>query len=329
MPAPRAAVLLNPLSGRVRRRPEAVRALAREIGGDRYAEASDPHAMADAVAGFDLGEDDLLCIVAGDGTLHGALTALERQRPLGPWPILAAAPGGTTNMTARDLGSAGRLLPWLNALRGREAQAAGLGPARNAGEGRLLTRPVLRIAIPGGNPLVGLILGAGTASAGVDFFNRRLRPLGIPEALGSPLALVRTLLAMAAGGRELDRMVPSMTVRVEGGPELDGPALLLGVSTLHRVVIGARPFWGVGGGPIHVTLVERSAKAIFRSVPRLILGRPGDRLTPERGWHSHDTPRIAVAFDGPYIVDGEVYLARSGDGPLEITAAREVRWWVP
>jgi len=326
MPAPRRAVLLNPLSGRVRRSPDAVRALAREIGGDRYAEASDPHAMADAVAAFDLGEDDILCIVAGDGTLHAALTALERQRPHGPWSTIAAAPGGTTNMAARDLGSAGRLVPWLHALR---RWAAKRTAASGADEGRLVTRPVLRIAIHGADPLVGLILGAGTVSAGVDFFNRRLRPLRIPEAVGSPVALVRTLLAMALGGRGLDRMAPSMTVRVEGGPDLDGPALLLAVSTLHRVVIGARPFWGAGGGPIHLTLVERTAKAIFRSVPRLILGRPGNRLTPERGWHSHDTVRIEVTLDGTYIVDGELYHARSTDGPLEITAAREVRWWVP
>lgn len=315
MPAPRPAVLLNPLSGRVRHRPEAVRALARKIGGERYAEASDPRAMADAVAAFDLAEDDVLCVVAGDGTLHAALTALERQRPRGPWPTIAAAPGGTTNMAARDLGPAGKLVPWLQALRDTP--------------GRIVIRPVLRIAVPGADPLVGLILGAATVSAGVEFFNRRLRPLGIPEAVGSPIALVRTLLAMAVGGRRLDRMAPSMTVRVEGGPDLDGPALLLGVSTLHRVVIGARPFWGAGGGPIHLTLVERTAKAIFRSVPRLILGRPGDRLTPERGWHSHDTARIRVAFDAAYIVDGELYHARSADGPLEITADREVRWWVP
>ena len=329
MPAPCPAVLLNPLSGRVRRRPEAVRALARRICGDRYAEASEPAAIAAAVAAFDLGESDLLCVVAGDGTLHAALTALERLRPHGPWPILAAAPGGTTNMAARDLGAAGRLLPWLAALSGWGAQADTQGAAGSGGRGHLVTRPVLRIAIPGAHSLVGLILGAGTVSAGVDFFNRRLRPFGIPEVVGSPIALARTLLIMALGGRGMDRMAPTMTVRVEGGPELDGPALLLGVSTLHRVVIGARPFWGTGGGPIRLTLVERNAKAIFRSVPRFILGRPGDRLTPERGWHSLNAARIEVAFGGPFIVDGEVYHARAADGPMEITAAREVRWWTP
>ncbi len=327
MPAPRPAVLLNPLSGRVRHRPAEVRALAREIGGDRYAEASDPHAMADAVAAFNLDEDDLLCIVAGDGTLHGALTALERQRPHGPWPLIAAAPGGTTNMAARDLGSAGGLVPWLHALRRRAAgstAAAGAGP-----HGRLVTRPVLRVAVPGRDPMVGLFFGAATVSAGVEYFNRRLRPLGIPERLGSPLAIVRTLLAMAVGGRGLDRMSSAMRVRVEGGPELDGPMVFLVVSTLHRVIVGARPFWGAGTGPIHLTLVERTAAGIFRGVPRFAVGRPGNRLTPERGWHSHDTPRIEVAFDAAFIVDGELYHARSADGPLEITAPREVRWWVP
>jgi hypothetical protein len=311
----------------VLRRPDAVRALARHIGGDRYAEASAPRAMAEAVAAFDLAEDDLLCVVAGDGTLHAVLTALERQRPQGPWPRIAAAPGGTTNMTARDLGAAGGLVPWLRAL--RRWASSGATPAGAEPGGRFVTRPVLRIAVPGSEPLAGLFFGAGTVSAGVDFFNRRLRPLGIPERVGSPIAIVRTLLAMAMGGSGLDRMSPSMRVRVDGGPELDGPAVLLAVSTLRRVIIGARPFWGRGEGPIHLTLVKRSAKAIFRSVPRVALGRPGNRLTPERGWHSHDTARLELTFDGPYIVDGELYHAHAADGPLEVTAEREVRWWVP
>jgi len=320
MPTPRPAVLLNPLSGRVRRDPDAVRALARRLGGERYAEAAEPVAMANAVASFGLGEDDILCVVAGDGTLHAALTALERQRPDGPWPVLAAAPGGTTNMAARDLGSAGKLVPWLEAL--------------GASRGRLVRRPALRIAPAGAEPMVGLIMGVGTASAGVDFFNTRLRPLGIPEAIGSPISIVRTLGVMALGGSRLDRMAPEMRVVVGSGAERDGlefsgPALLLAVSTLHRLIIGARPFWGGGDGPIHLTLAERSAKAIFRSVPRLILGRPGNRLTPERGWHSHDTARLSVTFDGPHIVDGEMYHACAADGPIEITATREVRWWVP
>lgn len=335
MPKPCPAVLLNPLSGRVRRDPNAVRREARRIAGDRYAEAAEPAAMAEAVASFGLGEEDLLCVVAGDGTLHAALTALERQRPDGPWPMVAAAPGGTTNMTARDLGAGGKLVPWLEAL---GTWCDGDPP------GRLVRRPVLRIAPAGAEPMVGLILGVGTASAGVDFFNTRLRPLGIPEAIGSPISIVRTLGVMALGGSRLDRMAPGMHVVVGSGSERGGPrpgcasgsgldlsfpALLLAVSTLHRVIIGARPFWGRGDGPIHMTLVERSARAIFRSVPRLILGRPGDRLTPERGWHSHDTARLQVTFDGPYIVDGELYHASAAEGPIEITADREVRWWVP
>jgi hypothetical protein len=324
MPA-RFVVLLNPAAGRVRRRPDAVRALARSIGGDDYVEATDPRGMAEAIARLDPREDDVLCVVAGDGTLHGVLTALERWCPTGPWPVVAAAPGGTTNMTARDLGPAGRLVPWLEALRTWKERAASYDDVRT----RLVQRPVLRISPGRAEPLSGTILGAGLVSDGVDFAARRLKPVGIPERLASPIALVRMLAAIAFGGSALDRMALPMRIRVDGELELRAPGVGLAVSTLDRLVIGARPFWGASGGPIHMTFVERTADAILRSVPRAILGRPGRRMTAERGWHSHHAARIELAFDGPYVVDGELYHARLAEGPLEITAPRVVRWWVP
>jgi len=324
MPA-RVAVLLNPTSGRVRRRPEAVRALARSIAGDRYAEATDGRGMTDAIRALALAEDDVLCVVAGDGTLHGVLTALGRERPDGPWPILAAAPGGTTNMTARDLGAAGRLVPWLEALQSWKERGSSYGDAGT----RLVLRRVLRISPGGAAPLSATVFGAGLVCEGVDFAARRLKPAGIPERLASPIALGRMLAAIALGSRSLDRMAPPMRIRVDGEPELRARGLGLAVSTLDRLVIGARPFWGAGGGPIHMTFVERGADAVLRSVPRAILGRPGRRMTPERGWHSHHATRIELAFDGPFIVDGELHRARAADGPLEITAPRVVRWWVP
>ena len=324
MPAPRVAVLLNPLSGRVRRRAAAVGARARELAGSLYAEASEPAGMEKAVLGFALGADDILCVAAGDGTLHAVLTALERHRPEGGWPVLAAAPGGTTNMTVRDLGPSVGLLAYLEEL--VRSKAAGGGPDA---PGRIVARPVLRIAAPGREPLAGMFFGTGTVSAGVEFFNRRLRPSGIPEAVGSPVAIVRTLLALAIGGRSLDRLAPHMHVSVDGGPVLEGPVVFLVASTLDRLIIGARPYWGDGQGPIHLTLVEREAKGMFRHVPRLALGRAGDRLTPERGWHSHDTSRALLGLDGPFIVDGELHFATSGAGPLELTASRTVRFWMP
>ncbi len=324
MSAPRVAVLLNPLSGRVRRRAAAVREGARALAGPLYAEASEPVSMGDAVVGFSLEADDVLCLVAGDGTLHAVLTALERSRPDGAWPVLAVAPGGTTNMTVRDLGPAVSLLAYLEELQRWKAVAG-----RPGAPGRLVERPVLRIAAPGSEPLAGMFFGTATVSAGVEFFNRRLRPSGIPEAVGSPLAIVRTLLSLAVRGRSLDGLSPRMRVHVNGGPVLEGPVVFLVASTLDRLIVGARPYWGDGEGPIHLTLVEREAQGLFRHVPRLALGRAGDRLTPERGWHSHDTPRALLALDGPFIVDGELHLATSAAAPLELTASRVARFWMP
>jgi len=323
MPAPRVAVLLNPLSGRVRRRAAAVRARVCELAGPLYAEASEPAAMTDAVLGFSLGTDDVLCVVAGDGTLHAVLTAFER-RPDVERPILAPAPGGTTNMTTRDLGRPGGLFRYLEALLCWKAAGGGADAP-----GRLVERPVLRIAAPGSDPLAGMFFGAGTVAAGVDFFNRRLRSMGIPAAVGSPVAVVRTMLAVAMGGRSLDHLAPPTTVCVERGPVLDGPAVFLVATTLHRLIFGARPYWANGLGPIHFTLVERGAVGMFRNVPRLAIGRASDRMTPERGWHSHGTSCVHVTLDGPFIVDGEIHHASRADGPLELSASRAARFWMP
>lgn len=350
MPALPTAVLVNPLSGSVRRRLGRVRAVARRIAGDRYVETSDPGRMDAFVAEHAPGEDGVLCVAGGDGSVHAVLTALERHRPQGAWPALAAAPGGTTNLTVKDMGRPGPLLAYLEALEawaregGRaddgQAPSAGGGPAGTpAGDAlaahppssgpRFVPRPVMRVAQGGAEPLVGMIFAGGAAPAGVEFFHRRLRPLGIPEVVGSPLAFVRMLAAIVRGGPALERMTPVVTAHVNGHPPLTLPTLLVMASPLHRHVIGSRPYWGKEEGPLHVTLAHRDVKGLVRHYPDYSRGDPRGVLRPEEGWHSHNTDRLLLRFDGPYIVDGELFHARADDGPLELTAPRTVRWWMP
>ena len=342
IPTPRTITFLaNPLSRRVKRHASRVRTHGEAVAGkDGYCEASKPDAMADFLAPYTWGPDDLLCVAGGDGTIHGVLTALERQHPRGPWPRIAAAPGGTTNMTVKDFGPPLSLTAYLEALRGWLEAGRGaeppttappfaplVGPA--AGSGRFVSRPVVTVARPSAPPLAGMFFGAGAVSAGVDFFDRRLKPLGIPEAVGSPLAIARVLASLALGGHAIDAMAPEMEIRFEEEAASSRPTVFTLVSSLHRLIVGARAYWGTEEGPMHVTLVDKGARDIFRSIPRLARGEPGDRLTPERGWRSRNAHRITLAFDGPYIIDGELYRARAADGPLEISTLRSVDWWMP
>lgn len=333
MPVPsEVAVLVNPRSGRVRRRLARVRALARRMAGDRYAETSDPAEMADFVARAAPGPGGVLCVAGGDGSVQAVLTALERERPDGGWPILAAAPGGTTNMTARDLGEPVKLTAYLRRLArwvdfGGPGGGGGIGRADHGG--RLVSRPVLRIAPPHGEPVAGMFLGAGTVAAGVDLFHRSFKPRGIPEGVAFPLIIGRFLAALASPGRRPDDLAPPVTLALDGTVLEDRRALLLFATTLHRLLLGTRPYWGTEEGPIHTTLVERHVRWGVADVPRFARGAGPPRFTPELGWHSHNAHRLQLAFDGPWIVDGEVFHARAADGPLEITATRPIRWWVP
>ena len=100
-------------------------------------------------------------------------------------------------------------------------------------------------------------------------------------------------------------------------------------STLHQLILGFRPFWGEEDGPVRFTVVEKSARAFWRSLPRLVQGRPGTRLTPERGYLSKNANAWELTFDGPFVVDGETYHAHAADGPCRVTAPRTVQWLVP
>lgn len=336
-PPPEIAVLVNPRSGRVRRRVARVRALAHRLAGERYAETSDPQAMAEFVARAAPGPDGVLCVAGGDGSVQAVLTALERQRPQAAWPLLAAAPGGTTNMTARDLGEPVKLTTYLRRLArwaesggsggsGSDADAGAGGPSSG---GRLVSRPVLRIAPPLGDPVAGMFLGAGAVAAGVDMFHRSFKPRGIPEGVAFPLIIGRYLAALASPGRRRDELAPRVTLSVDGTVLQDRRALFLFTTTLHRLLLGTHPYWGAEEGPMHTTLVEGHVHWGVADVPRFARGAGPPRFTPELGWHSHNAHRVGLAFDGPWIVDGEVLHARASDGPLEITAGRTVRWWVP
>ena len=321
MPAtPDVAVLINPRSGRVRRRLARVRALARGMAGDRCAETSDPEAMADFVATAAPGEGGVLCVAGGDGSVQAVLTALERERPDGPWPILAAAPGGTTNMIARDLGERVTLTAYMRRL------------ARwvdGGAEGRLVPRAVLRIGRPGRPPVAGMSLGAGAVAAGVELFHRSFKPRGIPEGVAFPLIIGRYLASLASPALRPDELAPRVTLVLDGTVLEDRRAFFFFTTTLHRLLLGTHPYWGVEEGPIHATLVESHVRWGVADVPRFARGAGPPRFLPELGWHSHNAHRLLLTLDGPWIVDGEVFHTRASDGPLEITARRVAAWWVP
>ena len=98
-----------------------------------------------------------------------------------------------------------------------------------------------------------------------------------------------------------------VTIEVDGQPAEQREILLIVVSTLERLMLGLRPFWGGGHGSLHYTRVDAKAAHLLRVLPALVRGRRHPRLTAENGYFSENVNRLCVSTRGGFSLDGEIY----------------------
>jgi hypothetical protein len=100
-------------------------------------------------------------------------------------------------------------------------------------------------------------------------------------------------------------------------------ALILAVSTLHRLFFGMRPFWGTGPGRLRMTLVEQDCTRFLRTFISIARGRPNRNAVPQSGYISHNAERIQLSMEGGLNLDGEIIHAR---GAVSIDATESLRF---
>jgi hypothetical protein len=248
-----------------------------------------------------------------------------------------ALPGGTTNQTGKDLG------PWSSVEVGLEAleEAGVMGPEEGAGAGdsggggasswtgKVRERSVLRVEGAPEGTVCGMFFGAGAVAEGIRVWHERFDREDLPGNAALRSTIFHLLKRLAFGGRDGTGLAQPVTWSVAGDADSRHRALLCLVSTMDRLILGFTPFWGREVGPIHFTLVDEKARGFWWRLWRLARGRPGRALTPERGYFSQDAGTVTLSFDGPFVVDGEVFMADSGSGGLTLSAITGVRWLVP
>ena len=314
-------VLSNAATARARRR---VPALRDALPEPRVSHHVTEHAgaAAELVRRTDWRPEDLLVINGGDGSVQHVLSTLLDACPAAARPRVACLPGGTTNMTAYDLNRHRRYADCVETLR------AALGPGDDV---PLVRRPLVQVAgaVPGARP-AGLFFGIGTIVRGIEYFHARIRDSGGAHELGAGLALARAVWGIAR--REPPFAEPLM-VDVEAAPaDADGafrlPAAvavrLLLATTLERLFLGIRPYWGRGEAPLRATLVEAGADGFVTRLPRLLRGRPDPQMTPAHGYHSTRLAALSLRFDGSFTLDGELF-AGTGD-TICVSATEPVRF---
>ncbi|GAB4348955.1 MAG: diacylglycerol kinase family protein [Immundisolibacter sp.] len=258
--------------------------------------AREPRAMETALAELAAAGVRQLAVNGGDGTVQAVLTTLALRSPFVSPPQLLLLAGGTTNMSARDIGSHGRPGALLRALLA----------------GRLVVTPrrVLTVREADGTARCGFFLTAGGLPQAVRdcrAFREHARLPGLRSALGTALWVSGRVLRLLVGRASFQSQ--PIDWRTEGAPRRHCDALVLLATTHRRLALGLRPWWGAGAGSINVTAIGRPARRLALALPGVLRGRPPAWAGVEAGYASCRTDALELTAAGGYALDGEDYLS--------------------
>jgi hypothetical protein len=240
----------------------------------------------------------VLVMNGGDGTLQHALTHLHGPNAPGWKPMIAPIRGGRTNMVASDLGA------HRDPVRSLERVIAAAEADRL--QELLAPRPVLRIALPNeGVVQMGMFFGAGVLHRAVGLAHESLPE----EKVGAWGAGVVTgaLIARAAVGKFSGVLTPDKVRLAFDGEDGGTHEFMLAMaSSIDRLFLGMRPFWGTEAAPIRTTWIAPGAKFLARTAPGILRGRPPATAVAENGYTSRNVHEFAMQLDAGLVIDGEL-----------------------
>ena len=303
-------VLTNPLSGANKKGSRKVRQVLSKWPDVKHSEPQSPVEISSVLADFAREGVELIIINGGDGTIQRTLTALGCEAHFKTPPLLSLLCAGTTSMLPRDVGVTGppatameRILNW--------AQSPG-------SDLEISTRHVLQVDRKAEPPLLGMFFGAGAICRGIKVFHGRDNPKGWRGQLMPTLTMCRLLMAILR--RDQDSVSPFVyNVKHDSQPAMERTDLFVLVSTLNRLFLGMRPFWGEEDGPLRFTAVSAENKCLLRVLFSLFFPGKCRLVTHENGYFSHNFHRVELELEGDFTLDGELY--DTGHGPLTIQSA--------
>ena len=312
-------LLYNPSSGYNRRHPGVLAQEASTCEHVTLRAVQSPGEVQAALAELARLPVDLLIICGGDGTVQAVLSALFHSRPFAVIPPLAVLAAGTTNMIAADAGLAGRPLKYLRLLLAQE----------NLEGMRCVSRPVLRLQIPGQDDRYGMFLGMAAISQGTTYYQEHFHNQGWQGLPGIVLTLVRSLATtMGRGARKpmSTRLgIASENISGQKRSEQAQEIILALITTHQRLLFGLEPFWGKEeDGPLRCTLVDAQARGLVWRLPFLAWGKSW-AAAGGQGYASWNCHTLQLKLDGPLTLDGELYRSAHADDPILVSCGGTVK----
>lgn len=258
-------------------------------------------------------EVGLIIVNGGDGTVQAVITRLLNDGMFETPPTLAVLPGGMTNMIAHDIG----------APRNRKkALARLLSDDRPA----TVTRHVIRLQRNDNAALYGMFFGTAAVVRAIEYCRRAVHPLKLESSAAAGVTLAG-LLAARAWRRGADDKVfrgDRIAVGLDGAATHTDTHLILLVTTLNRLILRGRPFWGVGPGGLRYTSVRYPPRQVWRRLPSLFYGGP-ERNLPADDYVSANADDVTLDMACPYTLDGELFEATPGQ-PLHLSSGPALRF---
>jgi hypothetical protein len=231
-------------------------------------------------------------------------------------PCLAVLPAGTANLIAGDVGL-GKFEP---KMLGQFLVEAGATTPKFL----LESRPILRIRFPEERePLYGMFFGAGAIYHGTQMGLQTKQSIGRFGEWGAGLIFLKFLLALATGSR---KGLNPIRVHVTAGetPSVQDEYLVLMVTTLNRLFLGMKPFWGTQPGPLRYTSLRVPYRYLWRTLPALLRGRAHALAIGNHGYMSENLSEIRLRFDSGFVLDGEVYSSSRPEEPMILDSPGEL-----
>jgi diacylglycerol kinase family enzyme len=315
----RVGVITNPRSQKNKRGLDEMHQLLDAAPNARHAVLDSIADIPGILADFAREERDVVAVAGGDGTVQAALTDLFGRRPFAQMPLLAVVPRGMTNMIAADVGLKRQGL----------AQLLAASPAALSAACR--TRRILRVE-NGLNlqPQYGMFFGGAGICRAIEACRTTVHPLKLEADTAAAVTLAgllgRWLLGRRRGEGESDRIFygDRITMTLDNGRAETMDSLIVLATTLDRLILRSRPFWGHGAGNLRFTAIAYPPTGLLRYARRLLYGGE-DRKLPAATYLSRASDRVALAMDCPFTLDGEIYQPTPGR-ELILTADDEARF---
>jgi diacylglycerol kinase (ATP) len=303
-------VIINPKSGRGRGKGVALAEALKQQRGDTV-DVVMLNTFQDLYPGLErlaANKVTSIFISSGDGTIQAIQTWIAESGRFTTLPRLCLLPHGTTNMTAADLGFRRK------SITDQASFISNLDIKENR------SRHTVRVINPKGRgPLHGMFFGTGAVAEATRYCQVAFNDKGVGgnlatfATLASALGKTMFFKPNANDPNRFDKPYP-ITLKTDGKLQRQGPQLLMLATTLGKLILGTKPFWGGATAPLRTMTMPYPVPNIPRWILPVMFGSESRNAPP--GSTSTACTTCEVTSPTSFVIDGEFYDAPENEALL-------------